>query len=164
MLTSFISAAAAAANPLAAPPSTRSPSPPSAPWSLPASCSTPHRPPLGPRAARSVASPSFSERVSGLPGWARLPLGVAMVALIVALFGMYWDISLHIDNGRDAGPLANPAHYFILVGLFGIFAAGVLAIGLPVGERPGPAAVRITERLVRPGRRRADRRLRRASP
>jgi hypothetical protein len=88
---------------------------------------------------------SFSERVSGLPGWAGLPLGVAMVALIVALFGMYWDISLHIDNGRDAGPLANPAHYFILVGLFGIFAAGVLAIGLPVDERPGPAAVRITE-------------------
>ncbi len=88
---------------------------------------------------------SLSERVSGLPGWAGLPLGVAMVALIVALFGMYWDISLHIDNGRDAGPLANPAHYFILVGLFGIFAAGVLAIGLPVDERPGPAAVRITE-------------------
>src|SRR3954466_1341824 len=44
----------------------------------------------------------ISERVSGLPGWAGLPLGVAMVALIVALFGMYWDISLHIDNGRDA--------------------------------------------------------------
>ena len=88
---------------------------------------------------------SLSERVSGLPGWAGLPLGVAMVALIVALFGMYWDISLHIDNGRDAGPLANPAHYFILVGLFGIFAAGVLAIGLPVDERPGPAAVRISE-------------------
>jgi hypothetical protein len=87
----------------------------------------------------------LSERVSGLPGWAGVPLGLAMVALITALFGMYWDISLHIDNGRDAGPLANPAHYFILIGLFGIFAAGVLAIGLPVDERPGPAAVRITE-------------------
>jgi hypothetical protein len=88
---------------------------------------------------------AFSERVSGLPGWAGVPLGLAMVALLTALFGMYWDISLHIDNGRDAGPLANPAHYFILAGLFGIFAAGVLAIGLPVDERPGPAAVRITE-------------------
>ena len=41
---------------------------------------------------------------------------------------MYWDISLHIDNGRDAGPLANPAHYLILAGLFGIFTAGFLAI------------------------------------
>ena len=59
---------------------------------------------------------------------------------------MYWDISLHIDDGRDAGPLANPAHYFILVGLFGIFAAGVLAMTMPKdGERPGPSAVRITK-------------------
>ena len=55
---------------------------------------------------------------------------------------MYWDISLHIDNGRDAGPLANPAHYLILAGLFGVFASGVLAIVLPQ-ERPGPGAVRI---------------------
>jgi hypothetical protein len=41
---------------------------------------------------------------------------------------MYWDISLHIDNGRDPGPLANPAHYLILFGLFGVFVAGFLAI------------------------------------
>src|SRR5205085_12428009 len=57
---------------------------------------------------------------------------------------MYWDISLHIDVGRDPGPLANPAHYFILLGLFGIFAAGFLAIALPP-ERSGPTAIRITE-------------------
>ena len=30
------------------------------------------------------------------------------VALLTAVLGMYWDISLHIDNGRDAGPLAEP--------------------------------------------------------
>ena len=42
---------------------------------------------------------------------------------------MYWDISLHIDNGRDPGPLANPAHYLILVGLYGVLVAGVLSIG-----------------------------------
>ena len=76
-----------------------------------------------------------AERVSGLPGWAALPTGIAAVALNVALLGMYWDISLHIDNGRDAGPLANPAHYLILAGLFGIFTAGVLAIVLPQGAR-----------------------------
>jgi hypothetical protein len=85
---------------------------------------------------------AVAERVSGLPGWAALPTGIAAVALNVALLGMYWDISLHIDNGRDAGPLANPAHYLILAGLFGIFAAGVLAIVLPEG-RPGPRPVRI---------------------
>jgi hypothetical protein len=81
-------------------------------------------------------------RATGLPGWAALPAALAAVALIVALLGMYWDISLHIDNGRDAGPLANPAHYLILAGLFGVFTAGVLAIVLPK-ERPGPGAVRI---------------------
>jgi hypothetical protein len=63
---------------------------------------------------------------------------------MVALLGMYWDISLHIDNGRDAGPLANPAHYLILAGLFGVFAAGCVAVGLPRGERPGRAAIPLT--------------------
>ena len=48
---------------------------------------------------------------------------------------MYWDISLHIDQGRDAGPLANPAHYLILFGLFGIFAAGFLSMCIPK-EKP----------------------------
>jgi hypothetical protein len=82
-------------------------------------------------------------RATGLPVWAALPTEVASVSLLVALFGMYWDISLHIDVGRDSGPLANPAHYFILAGLFGLFTAGFLAIVLPEG-RPSRAAVRIT--------------------
>jgi hypothetical protein len=86
----------------------------------------------------------FSERVSGLPGWAALPAGVATGSLLIAVFGMYWDISLHIDQGRDAGPLANPAHYFILLGLYGILAAGWFAIVLPrAGEVRSPAALQI---------------------
>jgi hypothetical protein len=85
----------------------------------------------------------FSERVSGLPGWAALPSAVSAGALLIALVGMYWDISLHIDVGRDAGPLANPAHYLILIGLFGVFASGVLAIALPRDDA-GPAALRLT--------------------
>jgi hypothetical protein len=85
----------------------------------------------------------FSERVSGLPGWAALPVGVAGGSLLIALLGMYWDISLHIDQGRDPGPLANPAHYLILVGLYGVFASGCLALALPE-EKPGPAAIKIT--------------------
>ncbi|MFG2089425.1 hypothetical protein [Spirillospora sp. NPDC048824] len=80
----------------------------------------------------------------GTPGWAALPTPVAMVSLLIALLGMYWDISLHISHGRDEGPLANIAHYPILIGLFGIFTAGVLAVVLPKGERPGAASVRIT--------------------
>ena len=82
------------------------------------------------------------ERVSGLPGWVAFPSAVATVSLLTAVFGMYWDISIHIDNGRDAGPLANPAHYFILAGLFGIFSAGFLAMVLPQ-EQPSTVAVRL---------------------
>jgi hypothetical protein len=84
-----------------------------------------------------------SARISGLPAWAALPSAVSAGALVIALFGMLWDISLHIDDGRDEGPLANPAHYFILVGLFGVFASGYLAMVLPKG-RPSSAAIRIT--------------------
>ena len=88
---------------------------------------------------------ALSERATGMPGWASLPSVVGTSALLVALLGMYWDISLHINVGRDEGPLANPAHYLILVGLFGIFAAGCIAVGLPKGEKPTPSAVRIDE-------------------
>jgi hypothetical protein len=84
----------------------------------------------------------FGERVTGLPGWAVVPSAISGVSLLIALFGMYWDISLHIDNGRDAGPLANPAHYFILAGLFGVLFAAVAAIAMPL-ERPGRTSVRI---------------------
>ena len=84
-------------------------------------------------------------RFSGLPGWAALPLAVSGIALLLAVVGMYWDISLHIDDGRDPGPLANPAHYFILLGLYGVFAAGWLAIVLPRESDPArpTAALRI---------------------
>jgi len=82
------------------------------------------------------------ERTSGMPGWVAFPSGIATLSLLTAVFGMYWDISIHIDNGRDAGPLANPAHYFILAGLFGIFSAGFFAMVLPK-EKPSTVAIRI---------------------
>jgi hypothetical protein len=88
-----------------------------------------------------AAAARFSERVSGLPGWAALPNGIGAASLLTALLGMYWDIALHINVGRDEGPLANPAHYLILVGLFGVFAAGVIACVLPRHERPASSAV-----------------------
>ncbi len=85
---------------------------------------------------------TFAARDTGFAPWAALPSLLAAGSLLVALLGMYWDISLHIDDGRDPGPLANPAHYLILVGLFGIFSAGFLAIVLPEGK-PSPRALRI---------------------
>ncbi|MGH3912902.1 MAG: hypothetical protein ACRDTC_05775, partial [Pseudonocardiaceae bacterium] len=87
---------------------------------------------------------------AGQPGWVELPSTLALFSLITALLGMYWDISLHIADGRDEGPLANLAHYPIMFGLFGVFVSGVLAMVLPVGQRPGPAAVRITRSWYAP--------------
>ena len=85
----------------------------------------------------------FAERSSGIPGWSSLPLFFVVGALLIAVFGMYWDISIHLDQGRDEGPLANTAHYFLLAGLFGVFFAGLLSISLPKGRRPSSSAVRI---------------------
>ncbi|SEG84669.1 hypothetical protein SAMN04489712_11746 [Thermomonospora echinospora] len=101
-------------------------------------------------ALASLARAAERGPARGMPGWAALPTLVAFWSLLTALLGMYWDISLHITQGRDEGPLANLAHYPILIGLFGIFTAGVLAMVLPKGERPGPAAIRITRHWYAP--------------
>ena len=106
----------------------------------------------------------WAERQTGLPGWAALPSMVVSASLLTAVLGMYWDISLHIDNGRDAGPLANPAHYLILVGLYGTLAAGALcdrAARARTSLRHGRESRR---RLVGAGRRSDDRRLWRLRP
>jgi hypothetical protein len=78
------------------------------------------------------------------PSWVALPVLVYTTSIICALFGFIWDVSWHIGNGRDPGPLANPAHYFIIIGLFGVFVGGMIAIVLPF-DKPGPAPVRITK-------------------
>jgi hypothetical protein len=83
------------------------------------------------------------------PSWVALPVLVFTTSLICALFGFIWDVSWHIGNGRDPGPLANPAHYFIIIGLFGVFLAGMLAVVLPF-DKPGPAPVRITRNWYAP--------------
>jgi hypothetical protein len=83
------------------------------------------------------------------PPWVGLQVAVFTSSIICALFGFIWDVSWHIGNGRDPGPLANPAHYFIIIGLFGIFLAGMLAVVIPF-DKPGPAAVRITRNWYAP--------------
>ena len=99
-----------------------------------------HRSGRLPQVARVAA---FAERSSGIPGWASLPLFFVAGALGVAVLGMYWDISIHLDEGRDEGPLANAAHYFILAGLVGIFFAGLLSMTLPKEGRPSAPAVKL---------------------
>ena len=92
---------------------------------------------------------AFSERVSGIPGHAALAAAVGGTSLVIAVFGFYWDVGTHIDNGRDAGPFANPSHFFILAGLIGIAIAGYLAVLLG-SERPTSTSVRLAERWHAP--------------
>jgi hypothetical protein len=91
----------------------------------------------------------YAARKFKRPPWVALPMALFITTLICALFGFIWDVSLHIGKGRDPGPLANPAHYFILFGLFLLFIAGCLACVLPY-DKPGPSAVRITRSWYAP--------------
>lgn len=87
----------------------------------------------------------------GEPGWVAIPQLFVASSLVVALLGFLWDVSLHAGRGRDEGPLANPAHYLILYGLFALFIAGMSAIVWPRdGQKPGIAAVRITRTWYAP--------------
>ena len=83
------------------------------------------------------------------PPWVALQVFLFTATIIAALFGFIWDVSLHIGAGRDSGPLANPAHYFILFGLFLLFIAGTLSMVLPY-DKPGASAVRITRTWFAP--------------
>ena len=78
---------------------------------------------------------------TGLPAWAALPGAITAVSLLVAVTGYYWDVSWHIDRGRDPGAFANPAHWLIIIGLDGIAFAGVLALIL--GDRRTASSVRL---------------------
>ncbi|MGH3738357.1 MAG: hypothetical protein ACRDT6_22535 [Micromonosporaceae bacterium] len=73
---------------------------------------------------------------TGLPRWFGLPVAAQVASLLSAGVGVYWDVPYHVDFGRDEGPLANPAHYLILFGLLGVFASGLLSIGLAGSELP----------------------------
>lgn len=85
---------------------------------------------------------AWAERESGLPAWASVPAIVSMLSLLTAGFGFYWDVAVHIDNGRDNSPFGTPAHWPILVGLCGLALAGVLAITLD-RNADGGASVRL---------------------
>lgn len=80
-----------------------------------------------PRLRRAEAA---VERAVGLPGWAAFPGVGAVICATVIILGATWDIGLHLDVGRDDGPLGTAAHYPLLFGLFGGFLMGILAIGL----------------------------------
>src|SRR6266545_3509275 len=82
-------------------------------------------------------------RLDGVPRWAALTPYVHTVSLLAAAFGVWWDIAIHIDKGRDTGPFGTAAHYPIFFGILGIIVAGVLPIAL--AGKPLPArSIRLT--------------------
>lgn len=94
----------------------------------------------------------FAGRLFRRPPWVALPSLLFTTTIITAMFGFIWDVSLHIGRGRDSGPLANPAHYFILFGLFFLFIGGVLAMILPreePGTPPGSQSGRVPVKITR---------------
>jgi len=84
----------------------------------------------------------LATRATGLPGWSALPIVVCSAALVTAAFGFYWDVSIHIDDGRDPGAFANNSHFLILFGLAGIAFAGFLAVVLGT-DRNEPSSLRL---------------------
>jgi hypothetical protein len=90
------------------------------------------------RAAEAVG------RFLGLPVWAGLPLVVTLVSLTASLHGFYWDVAIHIDEGRDASVFANPAHWMVAGGLIGTFLGGALSVIIGTGS-PTPSSIRIAD-------------------
>jgi hypothetical protein len=82
---------------------------------------------------------AWSERESGIPAWASVPAIVSSLSLLTAGFGFYWDVAVHIDNGRDNSPFGTPAHWPIVIGLCGLALAGILAITLDRNADGGAA-------------------------
>jgi hypothetical protein len=76
-------------------------------------------------------------RLDGVPRWAALSPYLHTLSLLAAAFGVWWDIAVHIDKGRDTGPFGTPAHYPIFFGILGIIVSGVLPIAL--ARKPLPA-------------------------
>lgn len=98
--------------------------------------------------ARVAERAELCRLLRGLPGWSALPMALALPSVVVALVGLYWSIALRITFGARS-PDSYLAHFPLLLGLLGLFTAGVLAVVLP-RERPGRAAVRITANWYAP--------------
>jgi hypothetical protein len=82
------------------------------------------------------------EERSGAPAWSVIPSAVSALSLLTAGFGFYWDVAVHIDNGRDSNPFGTPAHWPIVLGLCGLVVAGILAITLD-RDTDGGAALQL---------------------
>ncbi len=78
--------------------------------------------------------PNGLQRVTGIPGWAAVSIGMALYGLLVAGQGFYSDVAWHIALGRDDELLTAP-HSGILVGLVMILGGAVLGTVIATFER-----------------------------
>ena len=98
-----------------------------------------------PATAPSWAGRDATARLDGSPAGSRSLL-VSVLGALSGAVGLYWDVSYHISLGRDEGPLANPSHYLIFLGLVAIFAGARSPsrsprTGSPAYPRPHPGLV-----------------------
>jgi NAD(P)-dependent dehydrogenase (short-subunit alcohol dehydrogenase family) len=73
-------------------------------------------------------------RLTGLPAWCAATLLLQVAGLLIAVLGFIWDVSWHVDVGRDEF-LFSPPHMFLLLGLGMIGVAGVVGITLATAEQ-----------------------------
>jgi hypothetical protein len=90
-----------------------------------------------------------ADRFYGLPRWAWLPVEVGLLDLALAAFGYYWDVTWHIEKGRDEQIFTLP-HTMIIVGLLGVGACGLLAHRLYT-KAGAPGGIRILRWTTAPG-------------
>lgn len=74
-------------------------------------------------------------RVVGLPAWAAIPVVIMLPVWLVAA-AVYWDVPLHLQQGRDEGALANPSHYPIFLALLFFNCLGLLVMALAKDPLP----------------------------
>lgn len=78
--------------------------------------------------------PNGLTRITGIPGWAAVAIGMALFGLLVAGQGFYADVSWHIALGRDDELMTAP-HAGILLGLVMILGGAVLGTVVATFER-----------------------------
>lgn len=74
------------------------------------------------------------EQLTGIAGWAMAGILTGLLFLLVAAIGLYWDVSWHVDFGRDIGTLFTPPHVTILFGLGGLIFASVISIAFATAQ------------------------------
>jgi hypothetical protein len=78
--------------------------------------------------------PNGITRITGIPGWAGVAIGLSLFGLLVAGQGFYSDVSWHIALGRDDELFTAP-HAGILLGLVMILGGAVLGTVVATFDR-----------------------------